>query len=164
MFSRLIFIFIICFLIVGGWFFIQQKQSQVDTSASVVNNVVQSNLSLEINNVEINLEIVGTSEEMKKGLSGRIELAENQGMLFIFGPPGFYSFWMKGMLFPIDIIWINENKEVVYIKENLQPCVEEDCQLFTPDKKTKYVLEVKAGTVDRVNIKIGDEVTFSAEL
>ena len=164
MFSRLFFIFIIiCFLVVGGWFFVQQKQSQVDTSASVVNNVVQSDFSLEINNVEIDLEIVATSEEMKKGLSGRIDLAEDQGMLFVFGMSGFHSFWMKGMLFPIDIIWINENKEVVYIKENLQACLE-NCQLFTPDKKSKYVLEVKAGIVDKIDIKIGDEVIFGAEL
>ena len=143
MLSRLTFIFIIiCLIVIGVWFLIQPEDS------------------LEINNMVFAVEVVDTDEQIKKGLSGRSELAENQGMLFIFNQSGFYPFWMKEMLFPIDIIWLNNNKEVVFIKKDAQPCLEENCQIIEPDKKARYVLEVKAGIADKINIKIGDKLIF----
>jgi len=161
MFLRLIFIFIIiCFVVIGGWFFIQQKQNQCNISTSVTDSFIQSEHSLKINNIKINVEVVDTDEKRKKGLSGRSGLAENQGMLFVFDQSRFYPFWMKEMLFSIDVVWINSDEEVVFIKKDVQPCIDEDCQLITPDKKAKYVLEIKAGIADKINIKIGDKLIF----
>ena len=57
-----------------------------------------------------------------KGLSIKNTLNESEGMLFPFDTPGEYSFWMKDMKFPIDIIWIDSNYKIVYIEKNLQPC------------------------------------------
>lgn len=139
---RLTFILIIiCLFVIGGWFF---------------NNLT----SLEINNTILNVEIADTNEERQKGLSGRKELTNTQGMLFIFSQPGFYSFWMKEMLFPLDIIWINSDKKVVFIKEDAQPCLEENCQTIQSDEEAQYVLELKAGMVEELNIKIGDKLIF----
>lgn len=112
-----------------------------------------------IGNTEILVEIADTQAKMEKGLSGRNSLPENQGMLFLFKEPNFYGFWMKGMNFPLDFIWIREN-EVVETTENVKP---EDFQppknLFSKEKVDK-VLEVNAGFVEKSKIKIGDKISF----
>ena len=106
------------------------------------------------------VEIADTTEKQTKGLMNRENLDENRGMLFIFDNEGIYSFWMKNTLIPLDIIWLNENKEVVFIKNNAQPCEEENCPSIKPDKEAKYVLEINGGMVDKIGLKIGDYLTF----
>ena len=61
---------------------------------------------------------------MKNGLMFRENMDSDRGMLFIFEKEGEYPFWMKNTLIPLDIIWINKDKEVVFISENAQPCEE----------------------------------------
>ena len=105
-----------------------------------------------------NLEIALTQEELSKGLMFRESLDKNSGMLFIFPEENFHSFWMKDALIPLDIIWINSDKEIVFIKENVQPCLEEICETYSGDEKTLYVLELNAGTAEKLELKIGDEI------
>ncbi|MDX1536041.1 MAG: DUF192 domain-containing protein, partial [Candidatus Spechtbacterales bacterium] len=76
---------------------------------------------LEIADTEITVELAEKPEDKAKGLSGRSSLAEEHGMLFVFNRPGTYSFWMKEMNFPIDIIWIGEDMRVVDITKNAKP-------------------------------------------
>lgn len=114
--------------------------------------------AIKINNIEILVEIADTSLKQAKGLSNRNFLKENRGMLFIFEKPNYYSFWMKEMNFPIDIIWIDENWQIVDITENILPQIFP--KTFQPERLVKYVLEVKAGFVQKNKIKIGDKVNF----
>ena len=102
--------------------------------------------------------IADTPDLQEKGLSGRRQLETNEGMLFVFDKPDKYGFWMKDMLFPIDIIWISDKYTVVYIEKSLLPNTYP--QIFTPDIFSKYVLEVTAGEAEKLNIKIGDSVQF----
>ncbi|MBI2057274.1 DUF192 domain-containing protein [Candidatus Pacearchaeota archaeon] len=69
------------------------------------------------------VEIASTQEELSKGLMFRESLDENSGMLFIFQEERAYNFWMKNTLISLDIIWINSNKEVIFIEHNAQPCL-----------------------------------------
>lgn len=112
----------------------------------------------------INVEIAKTSEERSKGLSGRKSLDAESGMLFVFEKnESIPSFWMKDMLIPLDIIWIESGK-IIKIDKNVQmPTVK------TPDSKLKiysagvsvdYVLEVNANYCDTNSIKVGDAVTL----
>lgn len=94
----------------------------------------------------------------QKGLSGALSLRENHGMLFVFDEPDLYSFWMKDMLFPIDIIWFDENRTLVDIWENALP--KSYPELRPPRKKAKYVLEVRAGFSREVGLKEGDTLEF----
>src|SRR4051812_34888171 len=66
-----------------------------------------SNAHAQINETKFNLLVAKSETERQKGLSGRKSLSQNQGMIFIFDHPDKYGFWMKDMLFPIDIIYIN---------------------------------------------------------
>ena len=114
---------------------------------------------VEIVNQKIKVEVLNTPETRAQGLSGRVNLAENNGMLFVFENPNNYPFWMKDMNFSIDMIWIGENMKITYIKKNATP--ESYPESFGPKEKTsKYVLEVFSGFTDKYNLKIGDKVMF----
>ncbi len=109
---------------------------------------------------DIRVELAVTQAEQEQGLSGRQNLNENEGMLFVFNPPAKYSFWMKDMNFPIDMIWINADMKVIYIQKNASP--ESYPTAYGPDAHAKYVLEVVSGFSDKNNLQIGDtaELTF----
>lgn len=87
-------------------------------------------------------------------------LDPDKGMLFLFENEGIYNFWMKNTLIPLDIIWIDENKKAVFIKENAMPCNLEDCEIFHPAQKAKYVLEINGGLSEKYGLKFGNEIKF----
>ena len=68
---------------------------------------------------------------------------------------------MKNTLIPLDIIWINEDLEVVDIHHNAQPCGSEDCNSIIPSKEALYVLEINAGLAERYNLKLGDKIELN---
>ena len=100
-----------------------------------------------------------TADAQSKGLAIRDSLNENEGMLFIFETPQKYSFWMKDMKFPIDVIWINQDGKIVHIEKNLPPCVFLlPCPSYTPKDDSLYVLEVVSNFTNKFNINVGDAV------
>ncbi len=103
------------------------------------------------------LEIAGSEFSRARGLMFRGWLPEKSGMLFIFPAEGIYSFWMKNTLIPLDIIWLDKDLRVVYIKSFVPPCKSSDCPSYNPEVKARYVLEVNAGFCDLHQIKINDK-------
>ncbi|MGN6622748.1 MAG: DUF192 domain-containing protein, partial [Candidatus Nitrosocosmicus sp.] len=98
-------------------------------------------------------------DQQAKGLSIKNSLNDSEGMLFPFDKPGDYSFWMKDMKFPIDILWIDTNNKIVHIEKNLQPCIFFLlCPSYSPHSNSKYVLEINADLTTRNNITVGDSV------
>lgn len=67
---------------------------------------------------------------------------------------------MKDMRFPLDIIWFNSSRQMVYAEKGLQPCGPENCPIYTPPVKAMYVLEVSAGFVAAHNISRGDMFSY----
>lgn len=120
--------------------------------------------SVIINGNKVNVEVVTTPASMARGLMFRKYLAENAGMLFIFGNSARHSFWMANTLIPLDIIWIDENKKIVDIKHNTPPCtadvIKSYCTSYLPQAKAKYVLEVNGDWCNKNSVKIGDSVLF----
>ncbi len=109
------------------------------------------------NNTCVLLEIADSEFSRARGLMFREELPEKSGMLFIFSAEGIYSFWMKNTLIPLDIIWLDKDLRVVYIKSFVPPCKSYDCPSYNPEVKAQYVLEVNAGFCDFHQIKINDK-------
>ena len=105
----------------------------------------------------LNIEVAQTLIDRERGLSGRLNLPANNGMLFVFERPGLYGFWMKGMRFPIDILWLDEDLRVVDIKERAEPSsyTISNPQNFVPQDAAKFVLEANAGFVSYAGVKIG---------
>lgn len=109
------------------------------------------------------VQLAETPEEMARGLMFREKLETNGGMLFIFPKEEIYSFWMENTLIPLDIIWIDKNKKVVFIAKNVQPCKIKKCPITTPSKEAFYVLEINAGLADKIGLSVGDNLIFKLE-
>jgi uncharacterized membrane protein (UPF0127 family) len=107
----------------------------------------------------VNAEIADSIFKKMKGLMGRKTLKESEGMLFPFRNENYHKFSMLFMSIPIDIIFVNKNKKIVDIFQNVQPCFSIS-KNYTPKEKAKYVLEVKANFTKRHSIKIGSKVDF----
>lgn len=111
-------------------------------------------MTVEINDIEYKVKAALTEEDKIKGLQNIKSLPKNEGMLFIYDEPQTVAFWMNKTLIPLDIIFINEDEEVISIytgEPNSKDIIEED--------NVKYVLEINAGS----GIKSGDEVDIDDE-
>jgi len=109
------------------------------------------------------VEIADTPQLRIHGLSFREELDKDKGMLFAYAEEGDYAFWMKDVSFPLDIIWINKNFEVVFIKKDSRPCINEECIVISSPVKARYVLELNAGSVRKIGLEVGNKVVFHIE-
>jgi uncharacterized membrane protein (UPF0127 family) len=79
-------------------------------------------------------------------------------MIFVFGEAGKRGFWMHNMAFPIDIVWVNENKIVIGVTPDVSP--ETYPNIFFPPEPVKYVVELNAGYAEENNIASGTPLTF----
>lgn len=114
-----------------------------------------------IRNQSFIAEVADSDEKQTKGLSGRENLEENRGMLFVFEKSDLYSFWMKEMKFPIDILFI-KNDKIVTIHQNVPPPKDNvplyELSLYKPKEEANYVLEINAGLSQKYSFKEGDNV------
>jgi uncharacterized membrane protein (UPF0127 family) len=115
---------------------------------------------IEFGGVILSVEIVTTPADQERGLSFRDSIPTDHGMLFVFQSEGMWGFWMKGMRFPLDIVWFDSQKRVVFMEQNLAPCTPQSCPPYTPPVNTMYVLEVNAGFVQAHNVALGDAFSF----
>lgn len=124
----------------------------------IAKNISSKNLlhSMSIGGFTFQTETARTRQEHEKGLSGRNSLGNDQGMLFMFPKEGVYSFWMKDMKFPIDIIWIGKDATikgyVAHVKPDSYPA------LYQPGERILYALEVPDGFIEKHSIGVGEKV------
>ena len=97
-----------------------------------------------IHNHSFIVEIADEPAEWTQGLMYRTSLPQNHGMLFDFGKEAPRNFWMKNTKIPLDMIFIGENKQIVQITTQAQPCTSEPCQTYS-SPPARYVLEINAG-------------------
>jgi len=110
--------------------------------------------TLQIGSRAYAVEIADTMMNQAQGLSGRPSLAEGAGMLFVFKSATNQAFWMHGMEFPLDFVWISGGK-VIGTTENVPA---DSKSIYAPPAPADRVLEVNAGTVAKDGIKVGDVV------
>ncbi len=115
-----------------------------------------------IGGVHLLVDIADTQAKKVKGLAVRSNMTEGEGMLFLFDTDYPHPFWMNGMKFPIDIIWLGSNKTVVHIEHSLPPCPNQfDCPNHQPERNARYVLEAVAGFSERHGVKDGTKAEFA---
>jgi uncharacterized membrane protein (UPF0127 family) len=138
---------ILTLLLIGGTaFYVLLPQLQMHTTVRIGDGVFLAR-------------VAKTAESREKGLSGTSGLRDNQAMLFIYDSDGKWPIWMKDMKYPIDIVWLDKDKKVVYIVKNAPP-ESYPYENFTPKQDARYVLEFPAGTVSKKSIVIGEETVF----
>ena len=112
---------------------------------------------VKIDGVTLQVQVADTKPLQTRGLMFQEKLPYEKGMLFIFEDEGVRSMWMLNMQFALDVLWIDEQGNVVHIEKDTQPCksaLETMACTFTngDEKPAKYVLEVTTGFVDKYNI------------
>lgn len=111
-------------------------------------------INIRIANKKYKVQVAETDEEKQKGLQGVTSLPEDEGMLFVFEEPDEISFWMKDTKIPLDVIFIDEDLQVISVQQGI-PENEE----FMTENNVNFVLEVNQNS----GIKVGDELEFSPE-
>jgi len=106
------------------------------------------------NEVVVHVDLADDYWERIQGLSGRSSLEVDEGLLFLFPETEVQRFWMKDMQFPIDIIWIEQDRVVGFV-ESAQP-ENPPTTIYTSPTAVDKVLEVSAGFVTKNDVKIGD--------
>lgn len=115
-----------------------------------------------IDNQDFSVEVARTEEEITQGLSNRTSLGSD-GMLFVINPPRVPSFWMKGMNFPLDIIWIRNGKIMkidhdvpVFMQQTVNP------PTYQPPSAVDFVLELPAGVSATYGFKVGNSFSVTS--
>jgi uncharacterized membrane protein (UPF0127 family) len=142
-------IVLILLILFGGIFFFQFSRR----------NLYKDQIT--IDKKTFNIQIVQKPLEMEHGLSGRAKIADDQGMLFLFPDKGDHAFWMKEMLFPLDILFIDDNK-IVSISQNAPAPTSPTATLplYRSALPSNKVLEINAGLAKKYDFKVGDTVTL----
>lgn len=112
---------------------------------------------------KIKCEVMRHKVDMARGLMFRDSLAPDRGMLFIHGSAANYPYWMYKVNFPLDIIWMNNSRQVVEISENTPPCTGKpatQCPNYGGAKPSVIVLELLGGSSAKYGIRVGDTINF----
>ena len=134
----------------------KQKGPDVNRSEQIDGTLDFLNLDGEVL-ATITIEIAETLEEHRKGLMERHSLNPMHGMLFIFNRPELKSFWMQNTYIPLDIIYIDKNKQVVKIIEKAEPLSTTPRRSIEP---IQYAVEVNGGFAKRFGIRKMDRVRW----
>lgn len=117
--------------------------------------------SIKIGKNELNVEIASTPEEIQQGLSGRREIGSD-GMLFTIKPSRQTAFWMKDMLFPLDIVWIS-NQKITGVEKNVSvpppDTTDDKLPLYNSPSSVDYVLELPAGSASKLKIDLSSQIS-----
>jgi len=103
---------------------------------------------------KVSAEIADTPASRAAGLSGRTDLPAGKGMLFLFPTPGLYSFWMRAMNFPIDIVWLMDDR-VVFVAPDVSSALSDQLKTEVSADPANRVLELPAGYAASHGVAVG---------
>ena len=142
------FIILIAIVVVGIVFYSNNQNISVNTATVMINDLI------------LEVEVAASPAAWVRGLSFREGLDKNKGMLFVYPDHQVRIFWMKDMKFPLDIIWVKDNR-IIGIEKNVPIPTSEDIPTVSSPEPVNYVLEVNAGFSQRYGLKIGDKIVVN---
>jgi uncharacterized protein len=110
----------------------------------------------------IRVEMMISKFELLRGMMFRTSLAPDRGMLFVHPQPNRYTYWMYQTLIPLDMIWLDSNRNIVEIVQNAQPCKTQasKCEQYGGKEVAAYVLEIKGGMARKYNLQLGQRIQW----
>jgi len=130
-----------------GVFFVYKTRSDTAITTSAALNIA------EFGNVSLRIEYATTTTARELGLRGRMNVPDDYGMLFVFEKNGYYGFWMKDMLVPLDMFWLDDKGQVISIVADV--ATSSYPTVFYPVAPVRYVLETIAGFAREHQIDVG---------
>jgi len=104
-------------------------------------------------------EVARTQAEKQQGLSGRNSMPKNHGMIFVYDDSDWRCMWMKDMRFAIDIIWLDDNKQITHVENNVNP--DTFPRSFCGKTTAKYVIEVNNEDIGFSELNVGAKIDFN---
>ena len=132
-------------------------------TVTTADSFTQAQTTIQFSNAaqtQVQVYVADTPAEWKTGLGNISALAANEGMLFIFPTPGEYSFWMKDVEYPLDLIWLLDDT-IVAITPHIQP--QPQTTLYYPPTPVNQVIEVPAGFIAEHDITVEQGLTIMAK-
>jgi len=119
--------------------------------------------TVELKGHRFSVELATDPASQQRGLMFRDEMAADHGMLFVFGDKAPRAFWMKNTHIPLDILYFDRDYKLVSAALRTPPChsVNDDCPIYPSTAPAQYVLELNAGTAEKLGAKTGDKLTVS---
>lgn len=127
---------------------------------SILPTMMQPTTFLQLGDGVFKARLVTNETDRSKGLAGVTQFDSDQALLMVFPDQEKWGIWMKDMKIPIDIVWLNSDKKVVYAVTNVSPDLSTS-QTFTPKLPAKYVVELPAGTVNSKMITTSTTAIFN---
>lgn len=140
----------------------QQDSSQQENPLEQV--IKLPTTSVELGGEKFTLEITFTEDQRRLGLAGRKELTADRGMIFVFDRPLVRSFWMKGCLIDLDIIFVKKDFTIAKITTMKKPSGTGPLKHYCSDEPIKYAIELPEGTAERLKLQKGMKVNLSQRI
>jgi len=107
-------------------------------------------------------ELADTPLKRAEGLMYREHLGADRGMLFTFPQAQAWVFWMKNTKISLDLIWMNEKKQIIHMEQNVPICTRTDdsCPQYRPNSDALYVLELAGGRAESLKLQRGSKLEF----
>lgn len=112
--------------------------------------------SVVLHGKRFSVEIADDPDLQRLGLMFRESMPDDRGMLFIFDGETPRGFWMKNTKIPLDILYFDADRRLVYLHQDVPPCTTPECPSYPSHHPAKYVLELNAGTAKRLGVQRGD--------
>ncbi|CCF85758.1 DUF192 domain-containing protein [Nitrolancea hollandica] len=114
--------------------------------------------TVHIRGKKFSLDVATTPSAREIGLSQTDSLPVDRGMLFLYDTPDYYQFWMKGMKFSLDILFIRDSTIITIARNVPPPSGNAELPRYAPDEPANKVLEINAGLCNKYGIREGDTV------
>lgn len=123
----------------------------------------QNQHKVTLNDINYYVELADDDNERAMGLMYRKQMADDEGMLFIFPDSQYRAFWMKNTLISLDILYFDQNRKLINVIENTPPCknTTSRCPNYPSKSPAKYVLEINAGLSQKHGFNPGDELVIN---
>ncbi len=105
-------------------------------------------------------EVMVNDPDRAMGLMFRPSLPLDRGMIFVFETSDHHAIWMKNCRFPIDILWLDDERRIVHVEESVPPCKADPCPSYSPLRRASYVIELNAKQARREKAVVGARVGF----
>lgn len=106
------------------------------------------------------VEVAADDESRARGLMFRDAMGADRGMLFVFEREEMLAFWMRNTRIPLDILYFDDERQLVSIAAGVPPCTTQRCPSYPSTGPARYVLEINAGIARTLGVSKGDALSF----
>ena len=150
---------LLCVAVVSVLFFFVVQKKHVLAPADNCKQAYRVDLrDVLVGGEKFSVEVASSASAHENGLSGRACIEQNTAMLFKFAQPGNYGFWMKDMLFDIDIVWLDKNKTITHVESHVK--ASSYLKVYYPGIDSSYVFELHGGRAIDLGLANGQQLIW----